>query len=78
MAGVSRSPAAAYIVAVLVRKEDPVRAAVQLCRAAPFAEPNLLMVRYADDLGGWNGAMLAAIRNARGVRTIDRPAPFEI
>ena len=53
MAGVSRSPAAAYILAVSVRREDPGRSAVQLFQAAPFADPNMLMIRHADELGGW-------------------------
>ena len=64
MAGVSRSPAAAYILAVSVRKEDPVRSATQLFRAAPFADPNMLMIRLADELGGWKGAMFSAVREA--------------
>ena len=65
MAGVSRSPAAAYILAVSVRREDPVRSALQLFQAAPFAHPNLLMIRHADELGSWNGTMISAVRSAR-------------
>ena len=70
MAGVSRSPAAAYILAVSVRREDPVRSATQLFRTAPFADPNMLMIRLADELGGWKGAMLSAIRKAHEVLAI--------
>ena len=73
MAGVSHSPAAAYILATSVRKEDPVRSAAQLFQAAPFASPNMLMIHHADQLGGWNGIMVAAMRTARGSqRTVDR------
>lgn len=79
MAGVSRSPAAAYILAVSVRKEDPVRSAVQLFQAAPFARPNMLMVQHADLIGGWNGTMTTALRTARqGQRNAEQFAPFTI
>ncbi len=79
MAGVSRSPAAAYILAVAVRKEDPVRAAAQLFQAAPFVSPNMLMVQHADDLGGWRGVMTEAIRKARKTKgKVEQFAPFVI
>ena len=79
MAGVSRSPAAAYILAVSVRKEDPVRSAAQLFQAAPFASPNMLMIHHADQLGGWKGSMVAAMRTARGPQmTVEQFAPFMI
>ncbi len=65
MAGVSRSPAAAYILAVSIRNEDPLRAATLLFRAAPFADPNMLMVKHADAIIGLNGSMTEAVRNAR-------------
>jgi predicted protein tyrosine phosphatase len=63
MAGVSRSPAAAYIIAVCVRNEDPLRAATLLIQAAPFVTPNMLMVKHADQLSGWGGAMAQALRS---------------
>lgn len=79
MAGVSRSPAAAYILAVSVRREDPVRSAVQLFRAAPFADPNMLMIRHADELGGWKGAMLSAVQVAqKNVEVAGQQHPFMI
>ena len=79
MAGVSRSPAAAYILAVIVRKEDPVRAAAQLFQAAPFARPNMLMVKHADELDGWKGMMANAIRTARTDRgKAEQFVPFVI
>lgn len=62
MAGVSRSPAAAYIIAVCVRNEDPVRAATLLTQGAPFVTPNMLMIKHADQLSGWGGAMVQALR----------------
>ena len=65
MAGLSRSPAAAYILAISIRREDPVRSALQLFQAAPFAHPNLLIIQHADDLGSWNETMLSAVRSAR-------------
>jgi predicted protein tyrosine phosphatase len=79
MAGVSRSPAAAYIIAVSVRREGPVRAAAQLFEAAPFASPNMLMVKHADELGGWRGSMVTAIRSAQEThRKAEQFAPFAI
>ncbi|MGA1343652.1 MAG: tyrosine phosphatase family protein [Hyphomonas sp.] len=79
MAGVSRSSAAAYILAVSVRKEDPLRAATQLFRTAPFADPNMLMIRHADELGGWKGAMLSAVRAAQGdLENTGQQHPFTV
>lgn len=79
MAGVSRSPAAAYILSVSVRKEDPLRSANKLFQAAPFASPNMLMVRHADKLGGWRGTMEAALRTTQDTRKkADRFIPFAI
>lgn len=61
-AGVSRSPAAAYIVACdRARPGEEVRLAADLRAAAPFATPNPLMVALADRLLGRDGAMIAAI-----------------
>jgi predicted protein tyrosine phosphatase len=65
MAGVRRSPAAAYVLAVSVRHEDPVRAAHVLFREAPFADPNMLMVNHAEALMSLMGSMTAALREAR-------------
>lgn len=65
MAGVSRSPAAAFILAVCVRNEHPVRAATLLTQAAPFVTPNMLMIKHADYLSGWRGAMSNALQRHR-------------
>jgi predicted protein tyrosine phosphatase len=65
MAGVRRSPAAAYVLAVSVRHEDPVRAAHVLFREAPFADPNMLMVNHAEAAMSLMGSMTAALREAR-------------
>jgi len=79
MAGVSRSPAAAYILAVVVRGDDPVRAARVLFQSAPFVSPNLLMVRHADTLGHFNGSMLRAVQKEAAIsRTATHPQPFVI
>ena len=65
-AGVRRSPAAAFIVSILVRQDDPVRAAHVLFEAAPFADPNMLMIKHADTLGGYSGEAIRAVEAARG------------
>lgn len=61
-AGVSRSPAAAYILAcaAAVRGEEALIAR-RLREASPKATPNPLMVALADDILGRGGAMNAAI-----------------
>ena len=64
-AGVRRSPAAAYIIAVILRHEDPLRVAHVLFREAPFADPNMLMIRHADAQAGLDGVMSTAIKAAR-------------
>ncbi len=60
-AGISRSSAAAYILACdgLPGREADLAAALRA--SAPFATPNRLMVALADDLLGRNGAMVDAI-----------------
>lgn len=64
-AGVRRSPAAAYIIAVILRNEDPLRVAHVLFREAPFADPNMLMIRHADAEAELDGVMSKAIKAAR-------------
>jgi predicted protein tyrosine phosphatase len=79
MAGVSRSPAAAYILAVMVRRDDPVRAAHVLFQSAPFVDPNLLMIRHADAMGQYKGSMLRAIKSANKAASIAlAPKSFQI
>lgn len=67
-AGVSRSPAAAYVVAC-ARSEPGLEQvwADRLRTAAPFATPNLRMVELADDILSREGRMTEAIeRIGRG------------
>jgi predicted protein tyrosine phosphatase len=60
-AGISRSSAAAYIVACDRSTGGERHLANELRRRAPFATPNRLMVALADDMLGRNGAMINAI-----------------
>lgn len=61
-AGVSRSPAAAYVLACAASVAGDERAIAQRLRAAsPKATPNALMVRLADEILQRGGAMCAAI-----------------
>ena len=60
--GVSRSPAAAYIVHCALRPEADERALARELRAlAPFATPNARLVALADALLGRAGRMISAI-----------------
>jgi predicted protein tyrosine phosphatase len=60
-AGISRSSAAAYIVACDRNPGCERAIAADLRRRAPFATPNPLMVRLADDMLARQGRMVAAI-----------------
>jgi predicted protein tyrosine phosphatase len=61
-AGVSRSPAAAYILACATGSAGEERAiATRLREASPKATPNPLMVSLADEILGRGGAMSVAI-----------------
>jgi predicted protein tyrosine phosphatase len=63
-AGVSRSTAAAFIIACEKRPHVPEKnLAAALRRAAPQATPNRLMVAHADALLGRAGRMIAAIQS---------------
>lgn len=71
-AGISRSSAAAYIVACdgYPGREDEFAAALRM--RAPFVTPNRLMVALADDLLGRSGAMVDAIaRIGRGAEAFE-------
>lgn len=60
-AGVSRSPAAAYVIACALAGEGREEELAQELRAAaPFATPNPLMIDLADRALGRRGAMTAA------------------
>ena len=78
-AGVSRSTAAAYVVACA--RTTPGREgewAARLRDAAPTATPNPLIVAHADRLLDRDGAMVRAVEAiGRGVET-DWGAPFEL
>jgi predicted protein tyrosine phosphatase len=61
-AGVSRSPAAAFILACARAPGEPEREiALRLRHVAPIATPNAGMVALADDALGREGRMIAAI-----------------
>lgn len=70
-AGVSRSPAAAYVVAcALSAAGNEERLAGELRAAAPFATPNPRLVALADQALGRKGAMIKAIAGiGRGAET---------
>lgn len=62
-AGISRSTAAAYVIAAALQpSRDESELAAELRRLAPSATPNPLIVAHADALLGRNGRMSAAIR----------------
>jgi predicted protein tyrosine phosphatase len=61
-AGISRSTAAAYIVAAaLAPGRDEAELAQALRRASPSATPNARLIAIADDLLGREGRMISAI-----------------
>jgi predicted protein tyrosine phosphatase len=60
-AGISRSSAAAYIIACDRNPGREPEIAVELRRRAPFCTPNRLMTALADDLLSRNGRMVDAI-----------------
>jgi predicted protein tyrosine phosphatase len=61
-AGVSRSPAAAYIALCALNPEAPeLELASRLRQASPTAIPNALMVELADELLARRGRMIEAI-----------------
>ncbi|GGA93048.1 protein-tyrosine-phosphatase [Brucella endophytica] len=61
-AGISRSTAAAYIVASALNPETgAVKLATLLRQRAPSATPNIRLVRLADDLLGRGGRMVDAV-----------------
>lgn len=70
-AGVSRSPAAAYVIAcALSEPGNETRLADQIRTSAPFATPNPRVVSLADQALGRRGAMIQAIaRIGRGAET---------
>ena len=77
--GVSRSPAAAFILGCALTPEAPERdVARALRRAAPSATPNPFLVRLADRHLGRNGRMIDAIEEIGRGRDARRGTPFEL
>jgi predicted protein tyrosine phosphatase len=77
--GISRSPAAAYILACAAdpsRSEDEIADALR--HAAPEATPNPMMVRLADDRLGRGGRMAQAIARIGRGREASCGSPFEL
>ncbi|MEF2071958.1 tyrosine phosphatase family protein [Consotaella aegiceratis] len=63
-AGISRSTAAAYILAIAINPAlDEFELAQELRRRAPTATPNALMIELADEKLGRSGRMVEAIRS---------------
>ena len=75
--GVSRSPAAAIIVALAVKPdEDDALLAARLRTVSPFATPNARIIEIGDRLLGRNGALVSAVKAiGRGADT-DGNVPF--
>jgi predicted protein tyrosine phosphatase len=77
-AGISRSSAAAYVLACDRSPGQEGDIADELRRRAPFATPNRLMVALADDLLGREGRMVAAIeRIGRGAEAA-QGTPYQL
>ena len=77
--GISRSPAAAFILACAAAPATPEeQIALALRRAAPTATPNPLLVSLADRQLGRRGRMVAAIAMIGRGRETARGDPFEL
>lgn len=78
-AGISRSTAAAFIVACALRPEiEEASLAAALRRASPSATPNVRLVALADERLGRKGRMSAAIRDiGRGAEAFEG-RPFRL
>lgn len=71
-AGISRSSAAAYVIACDRNPGFEHDIADELRRRAPSVTPNRLMIQLADDLFGRHGRMVAAIaRIGRGAEAFE-------
>lgn len=81
-AGISRSTAAAFIIACLRNADrSELDIAVALREVSPLARPNLALVRHADREMGRNGRMVQAIKETgRGLPWIEveENVPFVI
>ena len=77
-AGISRSSAAAFLMACQRNNGYEHDVASELRRLAPFTTPNRLMVALADDLLGRGGRMVEAVdRIGRGVDAFEGE-PYEL
>lgn len=77
-AGVSRSSAAAYVMACDRNPGREHDLAVELRRRAPFATPNRLMVALADGVLGRSGAMIDAIERIGRGADIFEGIPYQL
>ncbi|RCS23210.1 tyrosine protein phosphatase [Phyllobacterium salinisoli] len=82
-AGISRSTAAAYIVASALNPDmDAVKLAASLRERAPSATPNIRLIRLADDLLGRGGRMVDAVnaigRGAEAFEGVPFVLPLEV
>ncbi len=73
--GVSRSPAAAYIIACARAPGEEQAIAEELRRRSPTATPNPLLVSLADDCLARNGRMIEAIKGIGRGREFEGDAP---
>lgn len=77
-AGISRSSAAAYIIACDRNPDREEEIAIELRRRASFATPNRLMIELADDILARNGRMTDSIRRiGRGANAFEGN-PYEL
>jgi predicted protein tyrosine phosphatase len=77
-AGISRSSAAAYIIACDRSPGCERDIALELRRRAPFSTPNRLMITLADVLLGRQGRMIEAVSSiGRGAEAFEG-APYEL
>ena len=77
-AGISRSCAAAFVLACDRNPGRERAIAAELRSRAPFATPNRLMVRLADDLLARDGRMVAAIDAIGRGAEAPHGAPFDL
>ena len=77
--GVSRSPAAAFVIACARAPGDERAVARELRRRAPHATPNRLLVAVADDVLGCHGRMVDAVTAiGRGQEVEGAVEPFSL
>ncbi|MGR6431426.1 tyrosine phosphatase family protein [Rhizobium sp. PAMB 3174] len=77
--GVSRSPAAAAIVALALRPDlDDFALAEDLRRASPFATPNTRLIAIGDSVLGRQGRLVEAMASIGRGADADGNAPFSL